>query len=77
MFWIIKHHTFKKLFAFLNGDVIFSRTLTAVYDAILADLVYPVDIVGKRIRVKSDGKQLIKVHLDKTQQPNYEHKVRL
>ncbi|KAG8038094.1 hypothetical protein G9C98_006419 [Cotesia typhae] len=52
-----------------------SRTLTAVYDALLEDLVYPVEIVGKRIRVKLDGSQLIKVHLDKNEQTNIEHKV--
>ncbi|XP_015374793.1 PREDICTED: 40S ribosomal protein S7-like [Diuraphis noxia] len=52
-----------------------SRTLTWVYDAILDDLVYPAEIVGKRIRVKLDGKQIMKVHLDKTQQTNIEHKV--
>lgn len=53
----------------------FSRTLTWVYDAILDDLVFPAEIVGKRIRVKLDGKQIMKVHLDKTQQTNIEHKV--
>lgn len=53
----------------------FSRTLTSVYDAILEDLVFPAEIVGKRIRVKLDGKQIIKVHLDKSQQTNIEHKV--
>lgn len=53
----------------------FSRTLTCVYDAILEDLVYPVEIVGKRIRVKLDGSQVIKVHLDKNEQTNIEHKV--
>lgn len=53
-----------------------SRTLTAVYDAILEDLVYPAEIVGKRVRVKLDGSQLIKVHLDKNQQTTIEHKVR-
>ncbi|XP_059485347.1 small ribosomal subunit protein eS7 isoform X2 [Neocloeon triangulifer] len=52
-----------------------SRTLTAVYDAILEDLVFPAEIVGKRIRVRLDGSQLVKVHLDKTQQTNIEHKV--
>ncbi|XP_017879817.1 40S ribosomal protein S7-like, partial [Ceratina calcarata] len=52
-----------------------SRTLTAVYDALLEDLVYPVEIVGKRIRIKLDGTQLIKVHLDKNEQTNIEHKV--
>jgi small subunit ribosomal protein S7e len=49
--------------------------LTSVYDAILEDLVFPAEIVGKRIRVKLDGAQLIKVHLDKNQQTNIEHKV--
>ena len=38
-----------------------SRTLTAVHDAVLQDLVYPAEIVGKRIRVKLDGSRLIKV----------------
>ncbi|KAK7070889.1 40S ribosomal protein [Halocaridina rubra] len=52
-----------------------SRTLTAVHDAILEDLVYPAEIVGKRIRVRLDGSRLIKVHLDKAQQTNIEHKV--
>ena len=52
-----------------------SRTLTAVHDAILEDLVHPAEIVGKRIRVRLDGSRLIKVHLDKSQQTNIEHKV--
>jgi small subunit ribosomal protein S7e len=52
-----------------------SRTLTAVYDNILEDLVFPAEIVGKRIRVKLDGSQIIKVHLDKNQQTTIEHKV--
>ncbi|KAK2091402.1 hypothetical protein P7K49_030686 [Saguinus oedipus] len=52
-----------------------SRTLTAVHDAILEDLVFPSEIVGKRIRVNLGGSRLIKVHLDKVQQNNVEHKV--
>nr|XP_045015454.1 40S ribosomal protein S7-like [Jaculus jaculus] len=52
-----------------------SRTLTAVHDAILEDLVFPSEIVGKRICKKLDGSQLIKVHLDKAQQNSVEHKV--
>lgn len=60
---------FKKFFYFN------SRTLTAVHEAILEDLVYPAEIVGKRIRIRLDGTRLIKVHLDKAQQTNIEHKV--
>ncbi|XP_022786818.1 40S ribosomal protein S7-like [Stylophora pistillata] len=52
-----------------------SRTLTAVHDAILEELVFPSEIIGKRTRVKMDGSRLIKVHLDKLQQTNVEHKV--
>merc|ERR1719154_188064 len=52
-----------------------SRTLTSVHTCILDDLVYPSDIVGKRIRVRLDGSRLFKVHLDKSQQTNMEHKV--
>ncbi|KFM60966.1 40S ribosomal protein S7, partial [Stegodyphus mimosarum] len=51
-----------------------SRTLTAVHDSILEDLVFPAEIVGKRTRVRLDGTRLVKVHLDKTQQTNIEHK---
>merc|ERR1712217_502044 len=50
------------------------RTLQAVHTAILDDLVYPAEIVGKRIRIRLDGSRLFKVHLDKTQQTNIEHK---
>lgn len=52
-----------------------SRTLTAVHDAILDDLCFPSEIVGKRIRIKLDGTRLIKIHLDKSQQTNVEHKL--
>ena len=45
-----------------------SRTVTAVHKAVLEDLVYPVDVVGKRIRVRSDASQLLKVHLDPRKQ---------
>ena len=48
--------------------------MTSVHDSILEDLVYPAEIVGKRIRIRLDATRLIKVHLDKNQQTNIEHK---
>lgn len=52
-----------------------SRTLTAVQDAILEDIVYPTEILGKRTRVKTDGKRTTKVMLDSKDQPNVEGKI--
>ncbi|KAJ1298301.1 hypothetical protein BS78_01G442300 [Paspalum vaginatum] len=37
-----------------------TRTLTAVHDGILEDVVYPAEIVGKRIRYRLDGAKIIK-----------------
>merc|ERR1711972_994898 len=51
-----------------------SRTLVAVPEEILNDMVYLAEIVGKRIKIRLDGSRLFKVHLDKTQQTNIEHK---
>merc|ERR1712094_56389 len=42
----------------------YSRSLTAVHEAILADLVFPANISGKRIRMSLDGSKNIKVSLD-------------
>lgn len=51
-----------------------SRTLTKVHENILDDLVFPAEIIGRRIRVRHDGSRLIKIHLDRSQQTNIEHK---
>ncbi|XP_042477417.1 40S ribosomal protein S7-like [Macadamia integrifolia] len=41
-----------------------SRTLTAVHDAMLEDIVYPSEIIGKRVRYRIDGSKIIKIYLD-------------
>lgn len=52
-----------------------SRTLTAVHDAILSDVVYPVEIVGKRIRTKEDGSKILKVILDEKERGGVDYRL--
>lgn len=40
-----------------------SRTLTAVHEAMLEDVVLPAEIVGKRVRYQIDGSKIMKVEL--------------
>lgn len=53
----------------------YSRTLTVVHDNILEDLMYPVSILGRRMRVKTDGKRVFKVLLDPNQKDLIENKL--
>merc|ERR1712070_110464 len=53
----------------------FSRTLTSVHDQTLEDLVYPTEIVGKRVRVRVDGAKIQKILLDPKDKSNVEHKL--
>ena len=40
-----------------------SRTLTSVYDSILEDLIFPSNVIGRRMRYRSNGSLLTKVQL--------------
>ncbi|XP_070682583.1 small ribosomal subunit protein eS7-like [Malus domestica] len=52
-----------------------SRTLTAVHEAMLEDVVLPAEIIGKRIRYCLDGSKTMKVFLDPKERNNTEYKL--
>jgi small subunit ribosomal protein S7e len=51
-----------------------NKTLTAVYDSLLEDLLYPATIVGKRIRFNKGKNKLFKVHVDPIDKESVEYK---
>merc|ERR1712080_582622 len=51
------------------------RSVKMVNERCLEDIVYPAEIVGKRIRHKVDSTKLIKTYLDKGSATNIEHKL--
>ena len=58
-----------------NGVRPRSRSLKAVHEALLDDIVYPADIVSKRLLVKADGSRLLKVTLSSKEKNFLQDKV--
>lgn len=46
-----------------------------MHDAILSDLVYPVEIVGKRTRTAEDGSKNLKVVLDEKERGGVDYRL--
>jgi small subunit ribosomal protein S7e len=51
-----------------------TKTLTAVYDNLLEDLLYPATIVGRRTRFQKGKNKLFKVHVDPIDKESVEYK---
>ncbi|XP_024442576.2 40S ribosomal protein S7, partial [Populus trichocarpa] len=52
-----------------------SRTLTAVHEAMLEDLVMPAEIAGRRIRYRIDGSKIMKDFLDPKEHNSTEYEL--
>jgi len=52
-----------------------SRTLTVVHEEIMKDLLFPHNFLGKRLRVKTNGKRVIRYILDPNDRDTLQDKV--
>lgn len=59
----------------VNGVRPRSRSLKAVQESLLDDIVYPTEVVGKRTRVRADQPRLLKVQLSTKDQSFVEGKL--
>lgn len=65
-----------KLFRKFRGNKVpRDKTLSAVYDAYLEDLLYPATIVGKRVRYPKGKSRVYKVFVDPLDKETIEYKV--
>jgi len=64
--WVKENRTQKRAY---------SRTLSAVYSAILDELLLPGVIIGSRTRVRLDGSSFTRITLDKNEQHFLEDRV--
>lgn len=75
-FVVSKRTVINKKGAF-NQRIPRNRTMTSVYDSILEDLITPAYIIGKRIRYRLNGSQLLKVFLNEESRAFLENKINL
>ena len=65
----------KEYRAFVSKKVPRDRTLTAVFDGYLDDILFPATIVGKRTRYSVGKTRTYKVHVDHLDKENVEYKL--